>query len=157
MIKALVSDFSRVILSPIDNNYAGSLNDLYKKLTAQGNYDFWKYFQVNQNLLTFYKTISKQIDIYIFTTEYIQDHPALQPKIESIFKYIFSSARLGLKKTDPQAYQTIIKGIWLKSKEVLYIDDNPANIDAAKKAGLVAIHYESNDQAIKDISKMLKK
>ena len=153
MIKALISDFSRVILTPTDANYHGSLNDLHKELSARGDYEFWEYFCVNQDLLDFYKTLGEHIDIHVFTTEFIQEHPALQPKIEGIFKYVFSGARLGLKKTDPQAYKTIIKEIGLKPEEILYMDDKQANLDAAKEAGLAVIHYESNKQAEEDIQK----
>jgi len=108
MIKALVSDFSRVLLSPVDDNYTGGLNDLHKELSARGTYDFWAYFRVNQDLLTFFQTIGEQVDVYMFTTEYIQEHPDLQPKLAGIFKNIFSGAHLDLKKSDPHAYKTIL-------------------------------------------------
>ncbi len=156
MIKALVSDFSRVILSPVDKNYAGGLNLLHKELSAKGDYDFWKFFQLNQNLLAFYKTIGEQIDVFVFTSEYIQEHPALQPKMEGIFKGVFSAARLGLKKTDVETYKIIADKIDLKPEEILYIDDKQANINAAKEAGLTVIHYESNKQAEDDIQKAVK-
>lgn len=157
MIKALVSDFSKVLLFPTDSNYTGSLNDLHKELSARGDYDFWKHFQLNQDLLTFFQTLGKQIDVYVFTTEYIQEHPALQPKMEGIFKKIFSGARLGLGKTDPQSYKTLIKEIGLKPEEILYIDDKPENLEAAKNAGLMVIRYESNPQTIQNINNTLGK
>lgn len=155
MIKALVSDFSKVLLFPTDSNYTGSLNDLHKELSARGDYDFWTYFRVNQDLLAFFQAIGNRINIYMFTTEYIQEHPALQPKLDGVFKDIFSGVRLGLKKADSSAYKTIAEKIGLKSEEVLYIDDKQANLDAAKQAGFNVILFRSNDQIIADIGKSL--
>ena len=156
MIKALVSDFSRVLLSPKDDNYTEGLNTLHKKLSAGGDYDFWSYFRLNQDFLAFSKTISEHIPVYMFTTEYIQEHPALQPELSGIFKKVFSGARLGLKKVDAQSYHFIAKEIGLKPEEILYIDDKQANLDAAKETGMVVIRYETNDQAKKDITEELK-
>ncbi len=151
MIKALITDFSRVLLSPTDENYAEGLNALHKKLSVQGDYDFWKHFRLNQDLLAFYKTLAGLVELYVFTTETIQEHPALQPKMAGIFKAIFSAARLGLKKNDPRAYEAIAKKINLKPGEILYIDDKQSNLDVAQKTGMVVIRYQSNGQTIKDI------
>ncbi len=156
MIKALVSDFSRVLLSPKDKNYTDGLNALHKKLSAGGRYDFWSYFQLNQELIDFYKILAKKIDLYLFTSEYIQEHPSIRPHMEEIFKTVFSGANLDLKKTDTQAYKTIAEKINLKPEEILYIDDKQVNIDAAKKAGMAIILYESNKQLKIAASKILK-
>lgn len=155
MIKAFVSDFSRVLLSPKDDSYSEGLNALHKKLSTGGDYDFWLYFQLNHDLLDFYKTISEHTDVYMFTTEYIQEHPALQSKLSGIFKKVFSGARLGLKKVDAQAYHFIAEEISLKPEEILYMDDKQENLDAAKEAGMVVIRYETNVQAKKDITEVL--
>ena len=156
MIKALVSDFSRVLLSPKDKSYMEGLNVLHKKLSMNGPYDFWLYFQLNKDLLAFYRTLNKKIDLYLFTTEYIQEHPSIRPHMEEIFKTVFSGANLDLKKTDTQAYKIIAQKINLKPEEILYIDDKQVNIDAAKKAGMAIILYESNKQLKIAASKILK-
>ncbi|OGH77671.1 MAG: hypothetical protein A3G08_04215 [Candidatus Magasanikbacteria bacterium RIFCSPLOWO2_12_FULL_47_9b] len=156
MIKALVSDFSRVLLSPKDNNYTGGLNALHKELSASGDYDFWAYFQLNQELLAFYKTISEDTGTYLFTTEYIQEHPALQPHLTGVFKQTFSGGRLGLKKTDAQSFRFIAAEIGFTPQEILYIDDKQENLDAAEEAGIVTILYQNNTQVIKDITDTVK-
>lgn len=156
MLKAFVSDFSRVVLSPKDDDYTKGLNALHKKLSAGGDYDFWSYFRLNHDLLAFFKTIGEYIDIYMFTTEYIQEHPALQPQLSGVFKRVFSGARLGLKKIDPQSYYFIAQKIGLKPEEILYMDDKQVNLDAAKEAGMMVVHYETNNQAKKDIAEVLK-
>ena len=156
MIKAFVSDFSRVLLSPKDDHYIGGLNALHKKLSASGDYDFWSYFRLNQDLLIFYKTLGERLDVYIFTSELIQEHPVLQPELVGVFRDIFSAIRLGLKKIDPQAYFVIAKKVGLPPEEILYIDDKQENLEAAKEAGMAVILFESNSQAKEAITQALK-
>jgi len=155
MLKALISDFSGVILKPVDGNYTGGLNTLNNELSAEGDYDFWKYFKLNEELLEFYKTIKGKIDVYVFTTGHIQEHPELRPHLEGIFKEVFSSERLGLNKKDNNAYQAIVEKVGLKPNEILYIDDKQENIDKANSLGITTILYLSNKQAIKDITKSM--
>jgi len=157
MYKALVSDLSRTLLSAADENYTGKLNGLHEKLIEeQGDYDFWSYFRLHQDLLAFYKTLSEKIDVYIFTTKFIQEYPPLAEKLEPIFKDIFSARRLGLqKKLEPEAYKVVAEKIDLEPKEILYIDDKQANLDAAMEAGMTVIKFESEEQAIKDIGKAM--
>lgn len=156
MIKAVISDFSRVLLSPIDAGYAGGLNALQRELTAKGSYNFWEHFRLNQDLLAFYRDLRAQIGVYMFTSEYIQEHPELQPHLDGVFQRVFSGARLGLKKTDIASYTEIARSIGLLPQQILYVDDNEANCDAARSAGMVVVRFESNDQAIERIREALR-
>ncbi len=154
MIKALVSDFSWVLLLAVDKNYTGSLNALHRELSVKGDYDFWQYFRLNKDLLAFYKMLQPRLKLYIFTTEYIQEHSALQPHLEGVFTTVFSGGRLGIQK-DTEGYAVIAQKVGVQPNEILYIDDNKSNISAAREAGMMAVYYESNDQTIKDINRLI--
>ena len=155
MIKAIVSDFSRTVLCAIDKNYNGGLNALHDSLKAKTDYDIWEYFKLNQELLTFYESINDRIDIYMFTTNYIQEWPPLKEKMEDVFKEVFSGARLNLKKDDPQAYKVIAEKIGYNLNEILFIDDSQTNLDAAKEAGMEIIRFESEQQAIRNVDEVI--
>lgn len=155
MVKALVSDFSRVLLFPVDAGYAGGLNALQKELTAKGKYNFWDHFRLNHELLAFYKALRTQIGVYMFTSEHIQDDPALRPHLDGVFRDILSGARLGLKKTDIESYTEIARSIGLPPRQILYVDDSEANCSAASSAGMVVVRFESNSQTIGDIHRTL--
>ncbi len=158
MIKAIVSDFSRTLLYPTDVSYTGGLNSLHESLKDSADYDIWEHYRLNKDLLAFYKTKGNVVDVYMFTTRYIQEWPPLKEKLDSVFKYVFSSARLGLPhKTNPQAYKVIAEKVGLETNEILYIDDKQANLDAAKEAGMVVIRFESEQQAMEDIGKAMEK
>ena len=155
MIKALISDFSRVLLFPVDPQYTGGLNALHQQLSESGDYGFWEHFQLNRALLEFYRSLGERVGVYMFTSEHIQEHQALQPELEGVFRKVLSGALIGLKKTDAESYTSIARTIGLHPSEVLYVDDNEANCGAARRAGMAATHYESNEQTMSAIKQQL--
>lgn len=155
MIKAIISDLSRVLLFPVDEKYNGKLNALHKKLLQSGDYDFWKYFKINEELLEFYQKISLKIDFYMFTSGTIQEYPPLKEKLDPIFKTVFSATRLGVKKDDPEAYRKLADIIQVEVNEILVVDDDQKIIECIKKTGMITFQYENNEDLIRYIEKEL--
>lgn len=145
MIKALITDFSRVLLFPKDKSYSGSLNGLHRDLSTQANYKLLDSFELNTELLEYYKSLAEKLDLYVFTSESIQDSPELQPFIKPIFKEIFSAMKMGVAKKDENAYRKLIATVNLDPSEMVYIDDSEVNIEAANKAGLQTILFKDNE------------
>lgn len=56
--------------------------------------------------------------------------------VKSLFKKAFYSFELGLYKPDPKIYQYVLNDIGFNKKEVLFLDDNQQNIEAAKAVGI---------------------
>ncbi len=155
MTKALITDFSRVLLFPKDKSYSGSLNDLHRKLSSQLNYKLFNHFELNDELLDYYKSLTEKLDLYVFTSESIQDAPELQPLIKPIFREIFSAMKMNINKKDEIAYKKLVAIVNLEPNEVVYIDDNEANIEAARKAGLQTTLFKDNDQLKTRLDAML--
>jgi len=152
MIKAIISDFSRVLLSTKNNNYTEGINDLHENLLLEdNNYNFWDYFVLNEELLEFYNKINNKLNIYIFTTRYVQQHVPVKEKLGNTFKDIFIAKDLEIKKTNKEAYSLIADKIEFKTSEILYIDDKQINIDAAKASGMTTILFKTNKDTIKNI------
>lgn len=145
MIKALVTDFSRVLLFPKNKSYSGSLNSLHRDLSTQPNYKLLDTFELNLELLEYYKSLAERFDLYVFTSEGIQDSPELQPFTKPVFKEIFSAMNMGVDKKDKNAYRALCAALGLESPEIIYIDDSKTNIDAAKEAGLQTILFKDNE------------
>lgn len=53
----------------------------------------------------------------------------------------FWSYELGLAKPDPAYFATVVERIGLEPAEVLLVDDALRNVEAARAAGLVAVHW----------------
>jgi len=146
MTKAIVSDFSRVLLFLRKEDPSVKLNDFHEKKLESGNYDFWHFFRLNEELLEFYCQLSKDLPLYIFTTRYIQEYPPVKEKLDPIFTEIFSARRLGVGKDEPAAYQLISSKIDCQPSDILYLDDKLANINAAKAVGFQVHRYRNNQE-----------
>lgn len=150
MIKAIVTDFSRVLLFPADDTYTGGLNALNNKLLESNpGYEFKKFFKVNDELLEYYASLD--LPIYMFTSETIQEHPAITDELSAVFSGVFSAKHLNISKTNESAYITVAHKLNVQPSEILYIDDNHNNIQAAARAGCETILYMSNADLISKI------
>lgn len=156
MIRALLFDFSRVLLHPKNSSYKGALNDLHKQLSIDPNYRIFDHFQLNDELLEYLKRFSMKFNFYILTTDVIQDDPDIRKIIEPFFKRIYSANKLGLSKKDPEIYKYILKDLRLRADEVLFIDDTINNIAVAKEVGLKTINFISNQDLFSKLDKLKK-
>lgn len=157
MTQALISDLSRTLLFPIDANYRGSLNSLYKELQQKypPGFNFFDYFKWNQDLHDYYQSLRQKhdIDIYIFTTDAIQEDPAVSGIIETTFSRVFTIRDFTASgKDDKTAYEQLLDKVGLTASDCIYVDDSLTNIQAATAAGLIAIKFENNGQVIVDIN-----
>ncbi len=155
MTKTLISDFSNVILFPKNPEYKSGLNELHQQLRHAPDYNPLDYFQINIEILDFYTSLKSKLDLYIFTSGYIQEAPELLPFIQPVFKKIFSAAELGISKKDPSAYTKLTTLLNIKPEETLFIDDSQAFIEAAQIAGLVTIHYTNNTDLFYQINQLI--
>lgn len=56
----------------------------------------------------------------------------------------FASCALGVAKPDPRAFQMALEGLGLAPEETLYLDDDPENVETARRLGLRAWVYSSS-------------
>ncbi|MDO8470553.1 MAG: HAD-IA family hydrolase [bacterium] len=155
MITCILFDFSRVLLFPKDESYTGGLNKLNRILADQPGYSILDHFRLNEELLAYLRILGKSRDIYIFTSETIQDAPEFAPHLASAFKGVYSATKLSTSKKLPEAYEIVLKDLNKKPEEVLFVDDNKGNIEAASLAGLHTILYTSNAQLFSELEKKL--
>jgi epoxide hydrolase-like predicted phosphatase len=63
--------------------------------------------------------------------------------IHDLFAVVINSARVGVAKPDPRAYQLALDGLGVAPHEALFIDDKPRNVAASLALGIPAIHFTS--------------
>lgn len=63
------------------------------------------------------------------------------------FHRYFASHQVGLVKPDRAIYQHVINQLQVEAEEILFIDDNQINIDAAKALGMQAYRVKAIDEA----------
>jgi HAD superfamily hydrolase (TIGR01509 family) len=77
--------------------------------------------------------------------------------VDEIFETVVDSAFVGCRKPESQIYRITLERIDLPAEACLFVDDVLVNCEGAKKAGMDAVHFQSNDQAITEIREKLEK
>ena len=68
----------------------------------------------------------------------LYDHFLSKQPIISSFEFTFFSHETGLIKPQPEAFLNVLDQLALEPQEIMFFDDNQANIDAAKIIGMAA-------------------
>jgi len=71
--------------------------------------------------------------------------------IEDCFDVIVVSAQVGLMKPDPAIFHLTLEQLGVTPQEAVFIDDNPANVDAAAAMGLHAIRFTSREALLAEL------
>ena len=71
--------------------------------------------------------------------------------VDEIFETVVDSAFVGCRKPESRIYELTLERIAKPAEACLFVDDVPVNCEGARKAGLHAVCFQSNEQAIRDI------
>jgi putative hydrolase of the HAD superfamily len=71
--------------------------------------------------------------------------------VDEIFEEIVDSAFVGCRKPEARIYELTLERIEMPAAACLFIDDLPPNIEGAETAGMKAVHFRDNEQAIAEI------
>jgi putative hydrolase of the HAD superfamily len=71
--------------------------------------------------------------------------------VHHLFDVVINSARVGVAKPDPRAYQLALDGLRLQPHETLFIDDKPRNIVAAEALGIPSLHFTDAAALARDL------
>lgn len=63
--------------------------------------------------------------------------------ITSLFDPLVVSVEIGVMKPDAAAYHAVLARLQRHAEETIFIDDMPANIEAAAAVGIHAVHYRA--------------
>jgi epoxide hydrolase-like predicted phosphatase len=74
---------------------------------------------------------------------------------EELFDVILYSHEVGLAKPDPEVYSVLCDRLLVAPNELVFLDDGPANVQAARKLGIQAILHQETRQSIQEISALL--
>lgn len=71
--------------------------------------------------------------------------------VDEIFEEIIDSAFVGCRKPEPRIYELTLERIGSPAANCLFIDDLAVNCESAEAAGMKAVHFRDNEQAIGEI------
>lgn len=158
MIKLILSDFWHVLLFPKDFSSRGKASSLIKQTFLHAS-TFFDEYALNEDLLIFFSDLKKKyhIQLGIFSSGTLFRAAELDALLFPLFDEGISSSDIKFQKNDPVAYTFLAKKFSLLPSEVVFIDDSPHNIAAAKEAHVQAFHYHDNESIQRVVSEMFTK
>ena len=76
-------------------------------------------------------------------------------KLDDVFDAMVISAEVGLIKPDPRIYRLALAKLGARPEESVFIDDVPANVDAARSAGMVGIEFAQPEKVLEELKQIL--
>jgi putative hydrolase of the HAD superfamily len=71
--------------------------------------------------------------------------------VDEIFETVVDSGFVGCRKPESKIYELTLERIERPADACLFVDDVLVNCEGARKAGLHAVHFQDNEQAIPEI------
>jgi putative hydrolase of the HAD superfamily len=71
--------------------------------------------------------------------------------VDEIFEEIVDSAFVGCRKPEARIYELTLERIGMPAGACLFVDDLHPNCEGAEAAGMQAVHFRDNEQAIAEI------
>jgi putative hydrolase of the HAD superfamily len=71
--------------------------------------------------------------------------------VDEIFETVVDSGFVGCRKPESRIYELTLERVGHPAEACLFVDDVLVNCEGARKAGLHAVHFQDNEQAIPEI------
>src|SRR6476619_897476 len=75
--------------------------------------------------------------------------------VDEIFETVVDSGFVGCRKPESRIYEITLDRISLPAERCLFVDDVLVNCEGAEQAGMTAVHFQDNEQAIAESQKTL--
>ena len=75
--------------------------------------------------------------------------------VDEIFETVIDSGFVGCRKPESKIYAIALDRIGLPAESCLFVDDVQVNCEGAERAGMTAVHFQDNEQAIAAIRSAL--
>lgn len=135
-VKTLLTNLVAVIFDPEKFSHAMSLHAGYH--LAKMFPDVKRYLMTNYNGQAYCQVAKKY------------------PEMVALFNDVLVSGKEGLMKPQKEMYQLAMSRWELKPEEVIYIDDDLANIQVAKEFGFNIVHFTTFESALLSIKSIIK-
>ena len=108
------------------------------------------------------RQLARRLELYILTNnssvtmeKTYEDARETGIDLQAIFRRIFVSQDLKMLKPSQEIFAYVIRAIGLPPEEILYVDDSPRNVEAARMAGMNALHHVPGSNLAETLSAVL--
>lgn len=79
-----------------------------------------------------------------------------QERIEDAFDEVVISAEVGVMKPDSEIYRIALDRLGIEPQEAVFVDDSPANVEAATRLGMVGVQFTTSEALMHRLDELLK-
>jgi putative hydrolase of the HAD superfamily len=121
--------------------------------------DFWREYlgTANTQLIEYARQLRPRYRTGILSNSFVGAREREQAAygFEDLVDEIVYSHEAGMSKPDPRIYALTCARLEVRAEETVFLDDTGRGVDGAQEAGLHAVRYQDNAQAIEEIEKLL--
>ncbi|WP_345365902.1 HAD family phosphatase [Actinoallomurus liliacearum] len=121
--------------------------------------DMWKQYLgvANTDLIEYARALRSRCRTGILSNSFVGAREREQATygFEDLVDEIVYSHEVGMCKPDPWIYELTCARLGVSPEEMVFLDDVEVAVDAASRAGIHAVLYRDNDQAIGEIEALL--
>lgn len=100
--------------------------------------------QLNSRLVAFLRTVKPGIRVAALTNNWsFLDQLLERHGVSDLFDVVVNSAETGCCKPDVRAFEILLERLQCSAQDVLYVDDEPANLAAAESLGFQVMHFKA--------------
>ncbi len=112
---------------------------------------------IDRGLLDFVRSLRPRYKTGIISNAWpdLRDY-VIKSKFDDAFDALIISAEVGVMKPEPKIYQIALGQLQVRANEAVFVDDVPANIEAARKLGMQGIVFRSPPQTLAELKELLK-
>lgn len=75
-------------------------------------------------------------------------------QVANLFDVVINSARVGVAKPNPQAFELAVAALGVPMREIVFIDDKLRNVQAARAFGLPTVHFTTTAALIDELGSL---
>ena len=107
-------------------------------------------------LIDFIRSLRTKVQVGLISNAWSGLRPwIISQKFDDAFDHMTISAEVGLGKPDERIYLYALDQFNIRPEEAIFVDDVPANIEAANALGMHGILFKTAEQATADIKTLL--
>lgn len=120
---------------------------------------FWDIYMgsPNEELIAWFRALRPRYRTAILSNSFVgaREQEEKRYGFTSMVDLAIYSHEERVHKPDPRIYEIAIERLGVPAAEIVFLDDVPANVDAARAAGIRAVLFTTTAQAIADIEALL--
>jgi epoxide hydrolase-like predicted phosphatase len=151
-------DVGALSLAEVERKTAEALNLDRPALGALMN-DLWTEYlgTLNESLARYFSRLRSRYLTGILSNSFVgaRERELAAYGFEDMCDVVVYSHEEGLKKPDQHLYEIACKRLGVQPHEAIFLDDVQACVDGARRIGMTAIRFASNEQAIADLERPL--